>query len=74
MAIVASDNLGTLPGLVAGASLVTDYVLTVSVSVASGIAALTSAFPVLLPWHVIKASLLFRPGKVSISVPYHLGE
>jgi len=50
--IVASDNLGTLPGLVAGASLLTDYVLTVSVSVASGIAALTSAFPVLLPWHV----------------------
>ncbi len=50
--IVASDNLGTLPGLVAGAALLTDYVLTVSVSVASGIAALTSAFPTLHPWHV----------------------
>jgi amino acid transporter len=50
--IVASDNLGMLPGLVAGSALLTDYVLTVSVSVASGIAALTSAFPVLLPWHV----------------------
>jgi amino acid transporter len=50
--IVASDNLGTLPGLVAGAALLTDYVLTVSVSVASGIAALTSAFPPLFPWRV----------------------
>ena len=50
--IVASDNLGTLPGLIAGAALLTDYVLTVSVSVASGIAALTSAIPPLYPWHV----------------------
>jgi amino acid transporter len=43
--IVASDNLGRLPGLVAGASLATDYILTVSVSIASGVAAITSAFP-----------------------------
>lgn len=50
--IVASDNLGTLPGLIAGAALLTDYVLTVSVSVASGIAAITSAFPPLFPWRV----------------------
>jgi len=50
--IVASDNLGTLPGLVAGAALLTDYVLTVSVSVASGVAAITSAFPPLFPWRV----------------------
>lgn len=50
--IVASDNLGTLPGLIAGAALLTDYVLTVSVSVASGIAAITSAFPPLYPWRV----------------------
>ncbi len=45
--IVAKDNLGTYPGLVAGAALLIDYVLTVTVSVAAGIAAITSAFPVL---------------------------
>lgn len=41
--IVAKDNLGTLPGLVAGAALLVDYVLTVSVSVAAGVEAITSA-------------------------------
>jgi amino acid transporter len=41
--IVAKDNLGTTPGLVAGASLLVDYVLTVSVSIAAGVAAITSA-------------------------------
>jgi len=50
--IVAKDNLGTLPGLVAGAALLVDYVLTVSVSTASGVAAITSAFPVLYPHRV----------------------
>jgi amino acid transporter len=43
--IVASDNLGTLPGLTAAAALLTDYVLTVAVSVAAGVAALTSIVP-----------------------------
>lgn len=43
--IVAKDNLGTRAGLIAGAALLTDYVLTVSVSVAAGIAAIISAFP-----------------------------
>jgi len=43
--IVASDNLGTMPGLVAAAALLIDYVLTVAVSVAAGVAALTSIFP-----------------------------
>ena len=42
---VASDNLGTLAGLVAAAALLIDYTLTVAVSVAAGIAGLTSAFP-----------------------------
>jgi len=51
--IVAKDNLGTLPGLVAGAALLVDYVLTVSVSTASGVAAITSAFPVLYPHRVV---------------------
>ena len=45
--IVAKENLGTLPSLVAGAALLTDYVLTVAVSIASGILAITSAAPVL---------------------------
>ena len=43
--IVAKENLGVLAGLVAAAALLTDYVLTVSVSVAAGVAAITSAFP-----------------------------
>ena len=43
--VVAKDNLGTLPSLVAAAALLTDYVLTVAVSVAAGILALTSAVP-----------------------------
>jgi len=42
--IVAKDNLGTMPGLVAAASLLVDYILTVSVSVAAGVAAITSTF------------------------------
>lgn len=43
--IVARDNLGELPALIAAAALMIDYVLTVAVSVAAGIAALTSAVP-----------------------------
>jgi amino acid transporter len=46
--IVARANLGPNPGLVAAAALLIDYVLTVSVSVAAGVAAITSAFPPLL--------------------------
>ncbi len=41
--IVAKDNLGTQSGLVAGASLLVDYILTVAVSVSAGVAAITSA-------------------------------
>jgi amino acid transporter len=43
--VFARENLGTLPALVAGAALLTDYVLTVAVSVAAGVFALTSAAP-----------------------------
>jgi len=43
--IVAKDNLGRTPSLIAAASLLIDYVLTVSVSIAAGVAAITSAFP-----------------------------
>jgi amino acid transporter len=43
--IVAKDNLGEIPSLTAGASLMIDYTLTVAVSIASGVAALVSAVP-----------------------------
>ena len=42
--IVAKENRGTYPGLVAGAALLIDYVLTAAVSISAGIAAITSAF------------------------------
>ena len=50
--IVAKDNLGTRPGLVAAAALLTDYVLTVAVSIAAGVAALTSIIPELFEYRV----------------------
>ncbi len=53
--IVAHDNLGEIPGLVAAAALTTDYVLTVAVSSTAGVAAITSAFPDLYPYRVIIA-------------------
>lgn len=53
--IVAKENLGTMPGLVAGAALLVDYVLTVAVSVSAGVAAITSAFPPLGPHRVMIA-------------------
>jgi amino acid transporter len=43
--VVARENLGTLPSLVAAAALLVDYILTVAVSVAAGVLALTSAAP-----------------------------
>lgn len=43
--IVASDNLGPRAGLVAGAALMIDYILTVAVSISAGVAAFVSAFP-----------------------------
>jgi amino acid transporter len=53
--IVARDNLGEFPALAAGAALLTDYILTVSVSVASGVAQIVSAYPALLPYRVVMA-------------------
>ena len=50
--IVARDNLGELPAQIAGAALMMDYVLTVSVSVSSGIAQIVSAYPALLEYRV----------------------
>jgi amino acid transporter len=56
--IVASDNLGRMPGLVAAAALLTDYILTVAVSIAAGVAALTSVFPELFDVRVALAVVL----------------
>src|SRR5215470_10298648 len=50
--IVAHENLGVWPGLVAAAALLIDYVLTVAVSITAGIVAITSAVPELLPWRI----------------------
>jgi amino acid transporter len=56
--IVARENLGLYPGLVAAASLMIDYILTVTVSVSAGTAALTSAKPELQPY-TIELCLVF---------------
>ena len=50
--IVARDNLGDIPALMAAAALLTDYVLTVSVSIASGVAQIVSAYAGLFPFRV----------------------
>ncbi len=50
--VVAKSNIGELAGLTAAASLLIDYTLTVAVSTAAGIAALTSAWPSLFPYRV----------------------
>ena len=55
--LVAKDNLGIFPALVAAAALLVDYVLTVSVSVVAGVAALTSAVPRLHPYRVVLSIL-----------------
>lgn len=50
--IVAHDNLGTIPGLIAAAALLIDYLLTAAVSLTAGVEAIASAFPTLLPYRV----------------------
>ena len=56
--IVASENIGKIPGLVAASSLTIDYMLTIAVSTCAGTAAITSAFPSLLPHKVLITILL----------------
>ncbi|OKP85833.1 amino acid permease [Paenibacillus sp. P3E] len=53
--VVSKENLGKYPGLVAGGSLLVDYILTVAVSVSAGTDAITSAFPSLHPYNVVIA-------------------
>ena len=54
--IVARENLGTMPGLIAAAAILTDYVLTVAVSITAGTIAITSAAPSLAEHKVLIAS------------------
>ena len=80
---VAKENLGIKAGLVAGAALLTDYILTVAVSVSGGIAAMTSAYPSLRP-HVVlmcTVAILFlatinmrgvRESGIAFSVPTYI--
>jgi amino acid transporter len=51
--IVSRDNLGELPAKIAAAALLTDYVLTVAVSISSGVAQIVSAAPALYPYRVV---------------------
>jgi amino acid transporter len=53
--IVSRDNLGQMAALVAGAALLTDYILTVAVSISSGVAQIVSAFPGLFQYRVLLA-------------------
>jgi amino acid transporter len=54
---VARENLGSMAGLIAAAALLTDYILTVAVSISGGVAAITSAYPGLIPHTVLICSL-----------------
>ncbi len=56
--IVARENLGLMPGLLAAAALLIDYLLTAAVSLTAGVAAIASAFPMLWPYRVPLALLL----------------
>jgi amino acid transporter len=58
--IVARDNLGDIPALTAAGSLLTDYILTVAVSISSGVAQIVSAYPDLYPYRVwIAVAMVF---------------
>jgi amino acid transporter len=65
--VVAKENLGTYPGLVAGGALLLDYVLTAAVSLTAGVAAISSAFPQLWPYRVwISLGLLLVIGLLNL--------
>jgi amino acid transporter len=55
---VSRDNLGELPAQIAGSALLTDYILTVAVSISAGVAQIVSAFPDLFPYRVILSVVL----------------
>ncbi len=81
--IVASDNLGERIGLIAGGALIMDYILTVAVSSCAGAAAITSAFPSMIPYKPVLAFLIIclltwgnlrgiRDSSVMFGVPTYL--
>ena len=55
---VSRDNFGSTAGMIAAAALLIDYILTVAVSVSSGVAQIVSAFPVILPYRAEVAIVL----------------
>ena len=65
--IVTKDNLGQVSGLVSASALLIDYVLTVAVSVAAGVAAITSAFPALYDYR-IPLGVLFIAGIATMNL------
>lgn len=56
--VVAKSNLGAIPGLVAAAALLIDYLLNAAVSLTAGVAAMASAFPILWPFRIHLALFL----------------
>ena len=62
--MVTRDNFGLFPAQIAGVSLLTDYILTVSVSTAAGTAALASFFPALTPYSVADRDRVRRPHRL----------
>ena len=56
--VVARENLGTIPGLIAGSALLIDYLLTAAVSLTAGVEAIASAFPEIIPYRVYVALFL----------------
>ncbi len=64
---VASENLGELPGLLAAAALMIDYILNAAVGISAGVGALVSAFPALLP-HTLALCLLILAGLTLINM------
>jgi amino acid transporter len=56
--VVARENLGTLPGLIAAGALLIGYLLTAAVSLTAGVEAIASAFPVLWPHRVVLSLLI----------------
>ncbi|MFH0961785.1 MAG: APC family permease [archaeon] len=65
--VVSRENLGALPGLFAAGALLVDYVLTVSVSVSAGVAALISAFPIVSPLRIeLVVAIIFFIGWMNL--------
>jgi amino acid transporter len=70
--VVARDNLGELIAQTAGGALMTDYVLTVAVSISAGVAQVTSAFPDLYPFRVEIAVALIAITEIPTRIHHEL--